>query len=66
MTANYVGVDISKNKFDAACLSAEGKYTHKKFPNAPDGFAAFVAWLLSLGVDKPLIGTEATGAHSIP
>jgi len=66
MTASYVGVDISKNKFDAACLSAEGKYKHKKFDNTSVGFAAFIAWLLSLGVDKPLIGMEATGAYSIP
>ena len=66
MTTNHVGVDISKASFDAAHLSAEGKYKHKKFPNTPDGFAAFVAWLLTFGGDKPLIGMEATGAYSIP
>jgi transposase len=66
MTTNYVGVDISKAKFDAAHLNSEGKYKHKKFDNTPDGFAAFVAWLTSLGSDKPLIGMEATGAYSVP
>ena len=66
MTPNIVGVDISKSKFDAALLNAEGKYKHKKFANTPEGFAAFVAWLLTFGDDKPLIGMEATGAYSIP
>jgi transposase len=66
MTTAHIGIDISKAKFDAALLSAEGKYKHKKFDNTPDGFAAFVAWLLTFGNDKPLIGMEATGAYSIP
>ena len=66
MTPNIVGTDISKDKFDAALLSAEGKYRHKKFANSLAGFTAFVAWLLSFGGDKPLIGMEATGAYSIP
>lgn len=66
MTTHYVGVDISKVKFDAARLSAEGKYKHKKFDNNADGFAAFTAWLVGFGDEKPTIGMEATGAYSIP
>lgn len=66
MNTNVVGVDISKAKFDAALLYSEGKYKHKKFPNTSEGFAAFVAWLASLGSDKPSVGMEATGAYSIP
>lgn len=66
MNTNIVGVDISKAKFDAALLNAEGKCKHKKFPNTSEGFAAFVAWMASLGSEKPSVGMEATGAYSIP
>lgn len=60
-----VGIDISKNKFDAARLQ-DGKYRHKTFPNTNDGFLAFVAWLATFGLDPVLIAMEATGAYSIP
>ena len=52
MTTNHVGVDISKAKFDAALLNAEGKYKHKKFDNNAEGFAAFADWLSAFGGDK--------------
>ena len=42
-----VGIDIAKATFDAARLGAGGKYTHKKFPNTPEGFALFAEWLAS-------------------
>ena len=61
-----VGVDIAKAKFDAARLGADGKYKHKKFDNAPEGFAAFLVWLVAFGGDRPLVCMEATGAYSIP
>ena len=66
MTINTVGADISKATFDAAHLGAAGKYKHKKFANTPEGFAAFLAWLLALGCGRPLVCMEATGAYSIP
>jgi transposase len=61
-----VGADISKDKFDAARLSAEGKYKHKKFTNNPAGFAAFLVWLAGFGDEETHIGMEATGAYSMP
>jgi transposase len=61
-----VGVDIAKAKFDAARLDAAGKYKHKKFDNTPEGFAAFLVWLVAFGGDRPLVCMEATGAYSIP
>ena len=61
-----VGVDISKAKFDAARLGADGKYKHKKFDNTLEGFAAFLVWLAAFGGDRPLVCMEATGAYSIP
>ena len=66
MTISTVGVDMSKDKFDAALLNPEGKHRHKKFANTPEGFAAFVAWLAHFGVEEPRIGLEATGAYSTP
>lgn len=60
-----IGVDIAKQKFDAARL-CENKYRHKKFDNTPQGFAAFLVWLTSFGDSSPWICMEATGAYSIP
>ena len=66
MSISTVGVDISKATFDAARFGAEGKCKHKKFANAAEGFAAFLAWLIAFGGDKPLVCMEATGAYGIP
>jgi transposase len=61
-----VGVDIAKNKFDAALL-AENKYKHKHFTNDNAGFGAFVTWLSGFGLSaQPLVCMEATGAYGLP
>lgn len=61
-----IGADIAKKKFDAASLIS-GKHKHKMFDNNEAGFAAFIAWFISLCGDiKPLICMEATGAYSLP
>ncbi len=65
MSQVAIGVDIAKDKFDAARL-CEGKYRHKKFDNNPQGFAAFLAWLEGFGDDQPWVCMEATGAYSSP
>ncbi len=62
-----VGVDIAKASFDAALPpSADGKYKHKKFDTAPEGFALFAAWLASFGSDAPHVWMESTGPYSLP
>lgn len=66
MTTTHVGADIAKAKFDAALKDGKGKHRHKKFDNNPEGFAAFLAWLDSLGVTDPWVCMEATGPYSIP
>jgi len=66
MNTPIVGADVAKAKFDAARLGADGKYKHKKFDNTLEGFAAFLAWLVAFGGDRPLVCMEATGAYSIP
>lgn len=60
-----VGVDIAKKKFDAARLQ-DGKYRHKVFPNTPEGFVAFLAWLAGFGPVPVRVVMEATGAYSVP
>jgi transposase len=60
-----VGVDIAKKKFDAARLQ-DGKYRHKVFPNTPEGFAAFLAWLAGFGPMPVRVVMEATGVYSVP
>lgn len=65
MTPVIFGVDIAKQKFDAARL-CENQYRHKTFENNAEGFAAFLIWLASFGDTAPWIGMEATGAYSIP
>ena len=61
-----VGVNIAKASFDAARLSADGKYKHKKFDNTPEGFALFAAWLASFGSDASHVCMESTGPYSLP
>jgi transposase len=60
-----VGVDIAKQKFDAARLQ-DGKYRHKVFHNTPEGFVAFLAWLANFGPAPVRVVMDATGAYSVP
>jgi transposase len=58
----FIGIDISKRTFDAACL-ANKRYTHKQFNNTTTGFDQFLSWLKKRGT--PLfICLEATGIYS--
>lgn len=61
-----VGVDSGKSKFDAAVMSADGKYRSKVFENKPAGFAAFVAWLdvhVPGGRSQAHVCMESTGSY---
>ena len=60
-----VGVDIAKQKFDAARWQ-DGQYRHKVFHNTPAGFVACLAWLASFGPAPVRVVMEATGAYSVP
>ena len=66
MSSATVGVDIAKHKFDAARLGVDGKYKQRKFDNAAQGFADFLAWLDGLGAEGVPVCMEATGAYSVP
>ena len=61
----YLGIDISKDTFDA-CLLREGQKTRKsKFNNAPHGFAMLEKWLKSHDSRLPHTCVEATGIYDL-
>jgi transposase len=63
MSDAFVGIDIGKFKFDVAVLSPQIRTKHRAFSNDQEGFEKLVAWLESLGVDKPHFCMEATGRY---
>lgn len=63
---SYLGVDISKAKFDAALLNNQGKYRTKVFPNTAAGSTSLVQWLNEHavgGASQVHICMEATGTY---
>jgi transposase len=58
-----LGLDISKLKFNACLLRADGKLRHKVFPNNPTGFSQLCDWLARQGVERVHACLEATGAY---
>ena len=59
---SVLGIDVSKNRFNAALLKG-GKYKHKAFPNNRDGFERLSDWLLALGVKELHACMESTGVY---
>lgn len=57
-----LGIDMSKQKFDAALLVG-GKLKHKSCKNSPDGFEVLSQWLRKQGVDRLHACLEATGSY---
>ena len=62
MSVSVLGIDISKQKFDAALL-VDGKVKHKTCKNSADGFAMLMLWLEKQGVSKVHACLEATGNY---
>lgn len=61
-----IGVDVSKNKFDAALMTAQGKYRSKVFENTAVGFDRFLEWIqanVEHGRSNVQVCMEATGAY---
>jgi transposase len=61
----YLGVDVSKDKFDVALLvDASGdKFKQKVFSNDSAGFARLIDWLSSRASEPVLVGMEATNTY---
>ena len=61
-----IGVDVSKAKFDAALMTAQGKYRSKVFDNTAVGFEEFLRWIdvhIEQGRSNARICMEATGVY---
>lgn len=63
----FVGIDMSKKKFDSAIIDANGnRLNHKIFVNNPDSFMDFLEWVSKQtnGSSKVLFVMEHTGIYS--
>lgn len=63
MAQNYLGIDVSKSKFDVVLLAGEKSYS-KEFENTPKGWKLLRGWLRSLRAGKVHACLEATGSYS--
>ena len=57
-----LGIDIAKQKFDAALL-VDGKTKHKTCRNSVEGFETLRLWLEKQGIQKVHACLEATGTY---
>lgn len=71
----FIGIDFSKQKFDATAIKAEGitetaPRVYQSFTNDTSGFRAFEKWMKSesngMEIESWLICGENTGMYSIP
>jgi transposase len=62
----FIGIDISKTKFDVAILDTSGKRKgHKVFNNNAFGFNAMLVWVGIVAIDSPVLYCmEFTGIYS--
>ena len=61
-----IGIDVSKSKFDAALMTAQGKYRSKVFDNNASGFQELLEWIdtnVSEGRANAQVCMEATGVY---
>lgn len=63
MNRIVVGIDISKNKFDAAFMDPSHKWQKKTFENSLAGFKIFLSWLREKQVENFHTVMEATGRY---
>jgi transposase len=62
MSVSVLGIDIAKQKFDAALL-VDGKTKHKACKNSAEGFETMRLWLEKQGIRKVHACLEATGNY---
>lgn len=58
-----IGIDISKNKFDAAYKNIGQKWQRRTFDNTSEGFKAFLKWLEEKDIETYHVVMEATGRY---
>ena len=64
MTDAVLGIDVSKNTFDAN-LGAGTKARSKSFANSPDGWYHLIAWLGEHKIGQVHACLEAAGRHGL-
>ena len=62
MSVSVLGIDVAKQKFDAALL-VDGKTKHKTCKNSAEGFETLMLWLEKQGIQKVHVCLEATGNY---
>jgi transposase len=62
MSVSVLGIDIAKQKFDAALL-VDGKTKHKTCKNSAEGFETLMLWLEKQGIREVHACLEATGNY---
>ncbi len=62
MSSSVLGIDIAKQKMEAALLVAD-KVKNKSFKNSPDGFEALALWLRKWNMERVHACLEATGNY---
>jgi len=62
MSVTVLGIDIAKQKLDAALL-VDGKTKHKACQNSAEGFETLMVWLEKQGIQKVHACLEATGNY---
>jgi transposase len=58
-----LGIDVSKETFDAALLGENGKIKTKVFGNTAEGFSRLFEWLEQQGIDQVHACLESTGVY---
>lgn len=63
---NFIGIDISKEYFDATILIDSKQSMHSQFLNSKKGINQFLKWIKqeSCGIDNTLICMEHTGIYN--
>jgi len=62
----WIGIDISKAKFDVALLRVDGKYRSKVLTNDAAGFKSLLLWIeanVPAGKTAVHVCMEATGSY---
>ena len=60
---SYLGLDLAKDKFDAALRAAGGELQHKVFANSAEGLKELGRWLSAQRTGKVRCVMEATGIY---
>lgn len=59
----HLGIDLSKDYFDATLRKSETSKVYRRFDNAANGFAALASWLQEQGVSELHACMEATNIY---